>query len=123
MAKSAVFSTMGHMLSIDFWMISSGRMYFPSSFDEDLAETIHPADNSGNLNEDERLLLEILKEKRQLSSGELFELYKQSSFPARGERSFRNYMEDLCSKGLVKAVGTNRWREYEIAKPNNNEKQ
>lgn len=81
----------------------------------DLSETL-PLDNPGDLNFDERMLLRILKEKKRISSGELFALYRQRVSASRGERSFRNYMARLCSKGFVRAVGTNRWRAYELVK-------
>ena len=82
----------------------------------DLSETLYPPSNPGNLGEDEKVLLEILKEKIQLTSGELFALYKQRITSPKGERSFRNYMENLCSKGFVRATGTNRWRVYVLTK-------
>jgi len=83
----------------------------------DLPETLYALDNPGNLKRDERTILEILEEKKRLSSGELFDLYRQQTCPAKGERSFRNYMENLCSKGFVKATGVNRWRTYELVRP------
>ncbi len=82
----------------------------------DLMDTLNPASNSRKLNEDESVLLEILMERKQLSSGELFALYKQRTTSSKGERSFRNYMENLCTKGFVRADGTNRWRVYELSK-------
>ncbi len=81
----------------------------------DLEETYHHESNPSDLVEDERILLEILRERRRLSSSELFELYVKRASDPRGERSFRNYMESLCAKGLARAVGANRWREYQIA--------
>jgi Cdc6-like AAA superfamily ATPase len=80
----------------------------------DLAETLYPPSKPENVSGDERVLMEILREKKLLSSGELFILYRQRATSPKGERSFRNYMEKLCSKGFVRAVGTNRWRVYEI---------
>lgn len=82
----------------------------------DLPETLY-SDNPRNLSKDERVLLDILKEKRRLLAGELFALYRQRANPSRGERSFRNYMENLCSKGFVRAIGTNKWRVYELSEP------
>jgi len=83
----------------------------------DLPKALYPLDNPNNLTRDERMILEILEEKKRLRSGELFDLYRQQSCPAKGERSFRSYMENLCSKGFVKATGVNRWRTYELVRP------
>ena len=80
----------------------------------DLAEIPYSLNNPSNLGSDERILLEILKERKRLSGGELFELYKEQTGSQRGERSFRNYMEALCAKGLVEATGINRWRKYRL---------
>jgi Cdc6-like AAA superfamily ATPase len=63
---------------------------------------------------DEKVLLEILREWKSLPSSRLFDFYVQKSRHPKGERSFRNYMESLCAKGLVKAVGKKRGRIYEI---------
>ena len=66
------------------------------------------------LSEDERILLQILEEKKALPAGKLFELYlHKASFP-KSERSFRNYMRRLCVKGFVKSIGKKRGRFYEI---------
>jgi len=86
----------------------------------DLMDTLNPKSDSRDLSEDERMLLEILRERKQLSSGELFSLYRQGATPSKGERSFRNYMGNLCAKGFVRAVGTNRWRVYELIKLDEN---
>lgn len=86
----------------------------------DLMDTLNPASNFRKLGENESMLLAILKERKQLSSGELYSLYKQRATSSKGERSFRNYMENLCTKGFVRAVGTNRWRVYEFIKSDEN---
>ena len=86
----------------------------------DLSETLYPSSNPGNLSRDERVLLEILREKGRLTSGELYSFYKQRAASLKGERSFRNYMENLCTKGFVRAVGTNRWRVYKPTKSDEN---
>lgn len=66
------------------------------------------------LNDDERVLVKILEEWKSLPGGRLFEFYRgQAKYP-KGERSFRNYMESLCLKGLVRMVGEKRGRIYEI---------
>lgn len=66
------------------------------------------------LNRDEKLLLRILEEWRSLPASRLYDFYVQNSRHPKGKRSFRNYMENICSKGLVKAVGEKRGRFYEI---------
>jgi len=80
----------------------------------DIAETLHPSEDHWNMDDDEEILLEILKERKQLTSGELFEMYRQRANRPKGERSFRNFMESLCEKGLVRAMGEKRGRVYEI---------
>ncbi len=79
-----------------------------------LPETLQAFENPGKLNIDELLLLDILREKEKLPSCELFAQYRQIASNPKGERFFRKYMEKLCSKGLVKAKGENRWRRYEM---------
>ncbi|MGQ9469949.1 MAG: hypothetical protein ACUVTD_09080, partial [Nitrososphaerales archaeon] len=66
------------------------------------------------LSQDEKVLLEILKEWKSLPASRLYDFYVQSIRHPKGERSFRNYMESLCSKGLVKAIGEKRGRIYEV---------
>jgi len=67
------------------------------------------------LGQDEKMLLRILEERKSLPSSRLYDFYVQNSRHPKGERSFRNYMESLCSKGLVKAIGDKRGRIYEFA--------
>lgn len=67
-----------------------------------------------NLNQDEKVLLKILKEWKSLPASKLYDFYVQDSRHPKGKRSFRNYMENLCSKGLVKSIGEKRGRIYEI---------
>ncbi|MBS7618974.1 AAA family ATPase, partial [Candidatus Bathyarchaeota archaeon] len=55
------------------------------------------------LNQDEKVLLKILSEWKSLPASRLYDFYIQSVRHPKSERSFRNYMESLCSKGLVKA--------------------
>jgi Cdc6-like AAA superfamily ATPase len=67
-----------------------------------------------NLSADERILVSILREQKTLASNALYGFYSQRTRYPKGERSFRNYMQDLCLKGLVKSVGDKRGRVYEI---------
>lgn len=68
----------------------------------------------GELSADERILVGILREQKTLASNALYGFYSQRTRYPKGERSFRNYMQDLCLKGLVKSVGDKRGRVYEI---------
>lgn len=67
-----------------------------------------------NLTHDEKIFLKILKEGKSLPANRLFAFYQEKARNPKGERSFRNYMRSLCSKGLAKAVGDKRGRIYEI---------
>ena len=66
------------------------------------------------LSYDEKILLNILKECKSLPASRLYGFYVQNAKHAKGERSFRNYMENLCKKGFVRAVGEKRGRIYEV---------
>lgn len=66
------------------------------------------------LGNDERIIFKILSEQKGLPSNQLYTLYAQTAKYPKCERSFRNYMENLCAKGLVKAVGDKRGRVYEL---------
>jgi DNA polymerase III delta prime subunit len=59
-------------------------------------------------------ILQLLEQRKKLPSGELYRLYCEKSEYPRSERSFRNYMEDLCRKGLVRSIGDKKGRFYEI---------
>lgn len=63
---------------------------------------------------DEKILLKILKKWRSLPSRKLYDIYIRTAKYPKGERSFRNYMARLCSRGLVRAEGEKRGRIYEI---------
>jgi len=66
------------------------------------------------ISQDEKIILEVLKELNAVQGGELYKKYcERTKFP-KAERTFRNYMKDLCEKNLVKAIGTNKGRVYEI---------
>ena len=72
------------------------------------------------LNSDEKVLLKILKEWKSLPASRLYDFYVQNSRYPKGQRSFRNYMQSLCLKGLVRAVGEKRGRVYEIVEVEEN---
>jgi hypothetical protein len=66
------------------------------------------------LSRDEKAILKILKEWKSLPGGRLYDFYTESVKYPRGKRAFRNYMHNLCLKGLVRNVGEKRGRIYEI---------
>lgn len=68
----------------------------------------------GKLNEHQRIIYEILKKKKVMSSGELFVEYRKFSKHAMVDRSYRNYMDKMKELGLVREIGTGRWKKYEI---------
>jgi nucleoside-triphosphatase THEP1 len=70
-------------------------------------------DERESLNEDYSIILQILKERKRIPSGDLYSLYCKGSEYPKSERSFRNYMEALCKKGFVKSIGDKRGRMYE----------
>jgi cell division control protein 6 len=76
-------------------------------------------DCPNKLTHDEKILLKILKEWGSLPASRLFAFYQEKASYPKGERSFRNYMQALCSKGLAKAVGDKRGRIYEIVGEDN----
>ena len=66
------------------------------------------------LNEHQRVIYEILTEKKRMSSGELYREYcKRVSKPVV-DRTYRNYMKEMVELGLVRVLGFGRWRIYEI---------
>jgi len=87
----------------------------------DLSEQLQNIDEETRLDADEQLLYNIVKEKERIASGELYAIYKQHAFPSKGGRAFRNYMQSLCLKGLVRAIGDRRGRIYEIVKVQDND--
>jgi hypothetical protein len=66
------------------------------------------------LNMESSTILQILEQRKKLPSGELYRLYCEKSRYPKSERSFRNYMQDLYRKGLVRSVGDKKGRFYEI---------
>jgi repressor of nif and glnA expression len=89
--------------------------------DVDIKDLLTVDDCPERLNADERLILKILQEWKSLPASRLRDFYIQKSGYPKSERAFRKYMEDLCSKGLVKALGQNRGRIYEIIEGELNE--
>ncbi len=85
---------------------------------EDLKEAFKAARKSkreylkSKLNEHQRFLLQVIENRMQVRSGELFELYQKSVSQPLGERAYRNQMEQLVHMGLIKEIANGRWREY-----------
>ena len=74
------------------------------------------------LNHDEQTVFEILKEHGSMPGGELYRQYCEKVRFPKAERTFRNYMRDLCERNLVKAVGTNKGRIYQLPERPNQRK-
>jgi len=68
----------------------------------------------GKLNEHQKIIYEILKKKKAMKSGELFDECKKKSKEDIIDRSYRNYMQRMEELGLVREHGTGRWKKYEI---------
>ncbi len=61
------------------------------------------------------VIVRILKEKGELSSGDLYREYSSRVENPLTERAYRNHMEELASKGIVVPVGSGRWRRYRLS--------
>lgn len=68
----------------------------------------------GELNEPQLKILDILKENKNLKSGELMRVYRQMTNHDINDRTYRNYMTQLVDFALVKEGGTTKARTYEI---------
>ena len=66
------------------------------------------------LNEHQRVIYEILAEKRRMPSGELYREYCKRVLKPVVDRTYRNYMKEMVELGLVRVLGSGRWRIYEI---------
>jgi Cdc6-like AAA superfamily ATPase len=67
-----------------------------------------------NLSRDEKIIVKTLEEWKSLPSSRLYDFYVEKARHPKGRRSFRNYMQDLCTKGYVRIIGEKRGRVYEI---------
>jgi Cdc6-like AAA superfamily ATPase len=67
----------------------------------------------GELNEVQLKLLEIIKEKQKMKSGDLFRLYRQMTNHDIHERTYRNYLDQLTEFGLIKENGSTRDKTFE----------
>jgi archaeal cell division control protein 6 len=66
------------------------------------------------LNDHQKMVYEILKKNKKMSSGKLFEEYRRSTNEPVVDRSYRIHMDMLEELGLVRAEGNGRWKRYEI---------
>jgi len=66
------------------------------------------------LSPDEKAIMEVMKEQHSVQGGQLYRLYCERTRFAKAERTFRNYMRSLSERNLVKAIGTNKGRVYEL---------
>ena len=66
------------------------------------------------LNEDQRKLYDILKEEKELKSGNLFEAYRDQVEDGPTDRTLRRYMKKMEAYGLVEAKGSTRDRKYSL---------
>jgi orc1/cdc6 family replication initiation protein len=68
------------------------------------------------LNEYQKIIIEIIKSKKQIPAGELFSEFQKEiiskNLEPTAERTFRKYMEVLGRLKLVNASGEGRWRMY-----------
>jgi translation initiation factor IF-2 len=67
------------------------------------------------LNEHQKIIYNILDEKREMLSGDLYREYKSKVDNPVGPRGFRKYMNKIVVLGLAVAKGgKGRYRKYEI---------
>jgi L-rhamnose isomerase len=62
---------------------------------------------------DEKINMAIMNEWKSLPSNKLYQFYAEKARHPKGERFFRNYVSELCDKGLLKVVGEKKGRIYE----------
>jgi len=93
---------------------SSGLETIPDKLPE--VGKIPEKDLTEHLNEYQRLLLEIIKERGEIDSATLYKELISASSRAGMEkivdRTFRNYVSALSDRNLVKISGTGRWTRY-----------
>lgn len=68
------------------------------------------------LNEHQRAIYEIVRNKGKLDSGSLYRAYcKEVSKPVV-DRAYRKYMKKMVEIGLVKVKGSGRWKTFEFVR-------
>jgi orc1/cdc6 family replication initiation protein len=66
------------------------------------------------LSDHQRMIYEILKRNGSMKSGKLYAEYRKSVKEPVVDRAYRNHMEKMEELGLVRSVGSGRWKKYEI---------
>lgn len=66
------------------------------------------------LNEHQRIIYQVIEEKRKINSGKLYKEYCKRVKKPVSERMYRNYMKKMVKLGLIEKKGYGRWRKYEI---------
>jgi Cdc6-like AAA superfamily ATPase len=66
------------------------------------------------LNEHQKILYNILEQKKRMPAGQLYKQYCKSAKEPAGPRAFRYYMAHMCTLGLTKSIGAKKWRVYEL---------
>lgn len=66
------------------------------------------------LNEHQKTLYELLKEKKASESGKLFDEFCKRIDDTITDRSYRNYMQRMVEFGLVKEISSGRWKKYSM---------
>jgi len=69
----------------------------------------------GKLNEHQRTIYEILKRNSPMDSGRLYDEYTRHVKDPVVDRAYRNHMDKMEDLGLVRSIGSGRWKRYEIA--------
>lgn len=66
------------------------------------------------LNQDQRVIYEILRKRVRIASGKLYEEYCKTVSEPVVDRAYRNYMKSMSDLGLVRVEGSGRWKKYEV---------
>jgi len=64
------------------------------------------------LNDDQKLLYDILKEEEELKAGEIHRRYREQADDPVVKRTVRKYLAKLERLGLIETEGRGRWRVY-----------
>ncbi len=68
------------------------------------------------LNNDQRILYDIVENSGEISSSELYKKYSGIATDPIKERTYRKYMESLAKQKIITSSGDGRWRKYSIEK-------
>ena len=70
--------------------------------------------SASKLNEQQKIIYEILGKKKRMPSGLLYREYCRLTKNPVVNRAYRNYIKRMVELGLVKAEGFGRWKSYEV---------